>query len=471
MEGRDRMLQVISPEKNAQARNGNEMADVLKTFDERDKHDGSIDGGLSLVNQDLCPMPLASRDHRPDQAETRVDREFPTILRGILKAVKGGSMEGSNPKDTAKYPTPAKSSIEARAPSENEWPKVIEFLNASLRPGQSWSIAEEYPASLGRSQCHNMRVIIENGEVIAHAVFKPIILKTPVGVFKVAGIGSVVTSDRHRNQGHSTRIIESCLEAAKAADCDFAILWTDLFDFYRRMGFELAGNETTVVIDRELAPATSFKFNDSNRIAPDAILRVFNQHSVSSHRTLEDIRASLAIPNTRVSTAWDATGKLAAYAVEGKGADLNGYIHEWGGSTTALLALFTHMRASQKRDLRLIAPAHATNLISRLTELGCAQHGGFLGMIKVLKTDLLFAKIQRHARSVGLSDLVLEDRAGAVHFGRGNQVYSTDSASDLLRLLFGPEKPSAIHKFDAVTAEAFDRILPIPVWVWGWDSV
>ena len=217
--------------------------------------------------------------------------------------------------------------------------------------------------------------------------------------------------------------------------------------------------------------AFSVLMNTRPIIAPDAVLRVFNQHSVASHRTLEDIRALLAIPNTRVATAWDASGKLAAYAVEGKGADLDGYVHEWGGSTSAIMALLTHMRTTQKRDLRLIAPSHASNLVSRLTEEGCAKHAGYLGMIKILKMESMFAKIQRHARSLGVHDLVFEERDGKTYFGRGLHVYSTDSNVDLLRLFFGPEKPSAIHSFDAITAETFDRILPIPLWVWGWDSV
>ena len=395
-------------------------------------------------------------------------------------------MDGTHPKDAEGKLTPRNSirliaaventgSALPRAPREGEWQKVIKFLNGSLRPGLQWSIADEYPTSLSRAQSHNMRIITEGTaeaeEIIAHAVFKPIILKTPLGVFKIAGIGSVVTSDKHRNQGHSTRIIESCLAAAKDADCDFAILWTDLYEFYRRMGFELASSEVTVVIDRDVAPPTNYKFNDSNRISPDAVLRVFNQHSVSSHRTLEDIRAMLAIPNTRVATAWDPSGKLAAYAIEGKGADLDGYVHEWGGSTSAIMALLTHLRTTQKRDLRLIAPAHASNLVSRLIEAGCTKHSGFLGMIKILKMESMFAKIQRHARSLGVHDLVFEERDGKTYFGRGLHVYSTDSNVDLLRLFFGPEKPSAIHAFDPITAETFDRILPIPLWVWGWDSV
>ena len=384
-------------------------------------------------------------------------------------------MEGSEKRNApALQATPVTQTDGPRAPTENEWPKVVEFLSRSLRPTSDWSIADEYPSSLSRSQTHNMRVIVDQGEIVAHAVMKPIILKTPAGVFKIAGIGSVVTSEQHRNLGYSTRIIESCLEAAAKADCDFAILWTDLYDFYRRMGFELAGSEVSVLIDRDLVDAgakAAYKFVDSNKVSPDAILRVYNQHSVSSHRTLEDVRASLAIPNSRVTTAWDATGKLAAYAVEGKGADLDGYIHEWGGANSALLSMFSHMRTTQKRDLRLIAPAHAQNILQNLIERGCSQHRGYLGMMKILKTDLLFTKVQRHARANGVSDLVLEERGGKFNFGRGANTYSTDSSADVLRLLFGPEQPSKIHNFDAATAEAFDRVLPLRLWIWGWDSV
>ncbi|CAN5393802.1 hypothetical protein BH10BDE1_BH10BDE1_19360 [soil metagenome] len=358
-----------------------------------------------------------------------------------------------------------------RAPNENEWPQVIEFLTKSLRPASRWSMHEEYPTSLGRAQAHNMRVIVEDGAIIAHAVFKPIILKTPAGVFKIAAIGSVVTANEHRNQGYSTRIIESCIEAAKSADCDFAILWTDLYDFYRRMGFELAGTEVSVAIDRDLSESKNFTFNDSNKVSPDAVLRVYNQHSVASHRTLDDVRSMLAIPNTRVATAWDASGKLVAYAVEGKGADLDGYVHEWGGSNEALLALLTHMRKVQKRDLRLIAPVHAQNLLAALRDAGCAEHRGYLGMIKILKTNLIFTKVHRYARSQGINDLILEERDGKFHFGRGANDYATDSSVDLLRLMFGPEKPSSLHSFDAATAEALDKILPLRLWIWGWDSV
>lgn len=362
-----------------------------------------------------------------------------------------------------------------RSPTETEWPAVIEFLTRNLRPGISGSIADEYPLSLGRSQRHNMRVLFENGEVIAHAVMKPILVKTPMGVLKVAGIGSVVTSEAFRNQGHSTRIIESCLEAAKAADCDLAILWTDLFDFYRRLGFELAGSEVSILINRELAANKTttplYKFVDSSKIAPDSLLRLFHQHSVSSHRTAEDVKALLSIPNSRVSTAWDISGKLVAYAVEGKGADLDGYVHEWGGSSSSVVALLSHMRLTQKRDLRLMAPGHAHNLIAKLESQGCPIHRGYLGMVKILNAESLFGKIHRQARSIGISDLVLEDTGGVFKFGRGKNIYSTSSTTDIVKLLLGPEQPTALHNFDPATSNAFEQLMPLRLWIWGWDSV
>lgn len=358
-----------------------------------------------------------------------------------------------------------------RAPEIHEWTRVVEFLNTHLRPGQGWSIADEYPTAITSSNRINSRVIFDGDQIISHAIVRPIIVKNPIGVFKVAGIGSVVTSDQYRKQGLSTQILESCLQAARDSNCDLAILWTDLFDFYRRIGFELAGSEVSFEIDRDLVSNTQLRFVEGPKVDPAAVLRLYAQHTVTSHRSIDDIRESLAIPNSRVTTAWDSMGRMVAYAVEGKGADLNGYIHEWGGSLPNLLALFTHMRTTQKRTLRLITPAHSLNLIAKLTELGLPVHRGHLGMMKLLKPDSFFSKIQRHARSLGIADLVLEKKDGKFYFGRGLHVYSTDSEADILRLLFGPTRPSELHAFDRTTAETFDRLLPVPMWIWGWDSV
>lgn len=358
-----------------------------------------------------------------------------------------------------------------RPPHESEFPSVVKFLDTELRPKEGWSIASEYPLAFSEANLNNIRIITDQNQVLSHAVMRPIIIKSPAGLFKVAGIGSVVTSSERRNEGLSSKTIESCLEAARAHGCDFAILWTNIYDFYRKFGFELAGSERSALIDRELNIQDSkLKILESGKVSPEAIHRVYNQHTVMSLRTVDETRKFLQIPNSRVYTAWDSTGQLKAYAIEGKGADLSGYIHEWGGGVSALLPLFAHIRKTQNRPITVILPSHSENLIRSLRENGISINEGFLGMIKILNTKNLFAKVKRHSRHLGIADFVLDQQNGKFFIGTKDQIFQTESEQDIVRLIFGPHKASQIHDFGP-GAETLERVLPLDMWIWGWDSI
>jgi GNAT superfamily N-acetyltransferase len=360
-----------------------------------------------------------------------------------------------------------------RPPTPGEYSRLLDFLNKNLRQNESWSISNEYPTALAEANLGNIRIIKENNEILSHAVLRPLLVKTPLGLFKVAAIGSVVTDPTYRNQGLSRRIVEDCLEAARAQGCDFAILWTNLYEFYRKFGFELAGSEISYLIDKDI-PTTpqGLKFVQNNNIDPEPLLRLFSQHSVSTIRTFDEARRYLQIPNSRVYTAWDSSNNLRAYAIEGKGADLQGYIHEWGGGVSALLPLVQHIRTTQKKSVTLIVPGHATNLRQQLANFNIREVVGFLGMIKILNAPSLFGKVLRHARvDLGFNDFVLEPRQSKFFFGNGKNLFSTDSEQDVVKLLFGPLSPSEIYKFDAETTEVLNKLLPVPMWIWGWDSV
>lgn len=357
---------------------------------------------------------------------------------------------------------------------EHELPEFVRFLSTNLRPEHNWSIAEEYPLAIHDSNLNNVRVIKSADRFLSAAVMKPMVLKSPAGLFKAAAIGSVVTNPLDRNQGHSRQIMEACLEAARAHGCDFAILWTNLFDFYRKYGFELAGSEISLTLPADFSSdseTTDLRFMESNKVDPNAILRLYSQHTTGSIRTVEDIRKFLLIPNSKIYTAWDNLNRLQAYAVEGKGADLENHIHEWGGGVSKLIPLFAFAIRQRKRGLNVIAPAQAANLIRRLKALGATESQGILGMIKLLNTSHFLMKIKKYIRATGQEDLVLEPRDGKIYLGHGENIFHTDSESDLIRLVFGPQKAHEIHAFDPETTAAFEKIFPIAMWVWGWDSV
>lgn len=359
-----------------------------------------------------------------------------------------------------------------RSPAESEWPQVLNFLNQSLRSASEWSIATEYPTALTPHNLHNMRIITENDQVLSHAVLKPLVIKSPHMIFKVGAIGSVVTEESRRNQGLSTKVIEDCIVQATRQNCDIAILWTDLYDFYRKMGFELAGTEVSVVIEEEFqAPDPTLRLSKDPKVAAQAIHRLYSTHTVNSVRTVEETRKFLSIPQTQVYTAWDASGQLAAYAIEGKGVDLGGYIHEWGGSVSAIVSLLSYIRREKQAPITIIVPRHSQNLLQRLREKPVTYNQGFLGMIKILNFEQLASKLKRAFRAEGVADIVLEKQDGKFIFGCNGDLAVIDGETNLTQLLFGPVDYAALGVFKTETCDRLAKILPLNLWIWGWDSI
>jgi hypothetical protein len=359
-----------------------------------------------------------------------------------------------------------------RPPFENEYSKVIDFVSSSLRPNFRWNISEEYPTAFNINNLNNIRVMFDDTEIVSHALIKPLIVKTPLLLLKIAGIGSVVTATSHRQQGLSRQILDDCLKSAEAQGCDIALLWTDIPDVYRKFQFELAGAVIQFNIDRTLpTSATNLRFVNGNQIAPEAILALYQKHSVTTLRNKEEVGKFLKIPNTNVYTAWSQNNQLLAYAIEGKGADLKGHIHEWGGGIPELFALLNYIRTLTNQNPRLITPAHSFNLIRKLEECGIAKTENFLGMIRILRPDLLCAKIKKASRDLGIIDMIFEKQGDHFYIGRPGHIFKTDSIIDLTKLIFGPWQPQDIHHFDAESLNVLNKIFPILLWMWGWDSV
>lgn len=359
-----------------------------------------------------------------------------------------------------------------RSPREQELPQVVDFLNKKLRAESSWPITAEYPTALAPSNIHNMRIISDGEKVLSHAVLKPLIVKTPQIIFKVGAIGSVVTDQDHQGQGLSSQLIYNCIELAKEQNCDMAILWTNLYDFYRKFGFELCGTEVSVIFEEEFqVPDQGLRFSSDNKISSEAIHRLYSQHTVGSIRNPEDTKKFLSIPQTKVYTAWEANGTLAAYAIEGKGADLTGYIHEWGGGVSKLMSLLSYIRRTKKEPFTMICPRHSLNLLKSLSTIDVTINEGFLGMIKVVQFDQLAAKIKRAFRAEGVADFVLEKQGSHFVFGIGAEIFTLNNEQDMTKFLFGPVNYEDLQIFSPGALEKIKKVLPLNLWVWGWDSI
>jgi len=365
--------------------------------------------------------------------------------------------------------------VKARSPHQHEFNNVVDFLNTQLRENTTWAINTEYPTALTPSNIHNMSIItddVDDQKIISHALLKPIITKTPHAIYKIGAIGSVVTAPEYRNQGLSTLNMQNCLAKATAQNCDLVVLWTDQQDFYRKFGFELAGFENTYIFDHELPIQTiNTKFIKGPQIDPQAILKLYSQHTVGSVRTIDDMYQYLKIPNAQIFTVWSNTNQLLAYAIEGKGADLQSFIHEWGGQVTALIDLISYMVKTENKNYHLMVPEHSKNLKSTLDNMGIYCHKGFLGMIRIHDFESISVKVKKAFRAEGLEQIVLEKQNQQIIFGYGTDLYTLDNESDLVKILFGPTKIDDLSFIQPGTREILSKVLPMPLWVWGWDSI
>jgi DNA-binding transcriptional regulator GbsR (MarR family) len=68
-------------------------------------------------------------------------------------------------------------------------------------------------------------------------------------------------------------------------------------------------------------------------------------------------------------------------------------------------------------------------------------------------------------------DLIFEKREEFYYIGSVSKVFKTDSPIDIIKLVFGPGKPTDLFAFDENTLDVFSKIFPLQFWLWGWDSI
>lgn len=366
------------------------------------------------------------------------------------------------------------SNITPRSPSPVELTQVVEFLNKNLRLNVAWPITKEYPTAISTANVHNMSIITDtvDGKILSHAVLKPFICKTPMSIFKIGAIGSVVTDPEARNQGLSRRNLENCLVKAHDQDCDLVMLWSDQYEFYRKFGFELAGFEHAYLISKPQPIVNKeYKFIKGPKIDGAAILKLYNQHSVNSARTKEEVQQYLNIPNSNVYTMWNQQNQLVSYAVEGKGVDLQNYIHEWGGSVPDILDLLSYMIQSENQTYTFMCPHHSINLRNKLKMMSDYSNDGFLGMIKVVDFNKMAAKLKKVFMSEGIDSVIFEKKDDQIIFGYKNDLYTLKNENEFVKIIFGPTGVSDLGFLSEEACKVFEKVFPLPLWVWGWDSV
>lgn len=375
---------------------------------------------------------------------------------------------------------------------------VLGWLEAGLRSGRPGRLAREYPFLLDDSSPAQHFTLFSEGLPAAHCVLLPRRIAMLGGVLPAAFLSLVYTDPRTRGRGHARRVLRAAVRFARDSGIGLALLWSEADALYAREGFEPAGRETLLVLDEGILERAlddlraggvdAARGPDASRALTIEPARPEDWEAIEALRSQRAARVVCdaserarrpSLPDLEVRIARSADGRLLGFAMRGRGDDLQGVIHEWGGEPEATLLCCRSLLAHEGsgRPLLLLAPAFRTELSWQCRRAGARVLSRSLAWMRVTSAPILaeaLVGMGLDADWLGLRALE-DDAPSAPRFWPSRTGGRAVTQGELLELLFGvPDSFAAGGPRDALGA-AFGsgpmKGLPLPLFVWGLESI
>ncbi len=287
--------------------------------------------------------------------------------------------------DTVSKAPPGTAESEVGPLAAGEGAGLAARLDLWLRPGSAFSAADDLPFLVGADAGAHRVVVREGGQPVSHGALYVHRWRSGELALRVGVIGAVATAPEARERGHASRVIRALLAQADQDGLDVVVLWSEVPGFYERHGFVQAGQEVIHPVERELLERLPLRGTVRPMRRKD-LPAVIALHAAEPAGPLRDGR-HWAVLAGLPGTAWyvlEDRSRIEAYGVVGRGEDLQGCLHEWGGEETALPIL-----AAGILDLRtephlyvMSAPWKATAR-NAMGFHGIPAIDGVLGMIRI----------------------------------------------------------------------------------------
>ena len=361
-----------------------------------------------------------------------------------------------------------------RALRPEEHPTAMRFVDSIFRPENPQAMEAEYSHVFDKKNIENMRVIVKDDEVISHTAIFNSTLRSGDLVFKIGGISAVGTHPDYRGKGLASEVMRDCINVMRESGCHLSFLWTDRHGFYRNLGYEPSGSfclfKPPDSILSGASPDCEVVEYSPERL-PE-IIQIHDRDYYYTERTPQEYEIYFSLPRVQTLLAL-RDGKASAYAVIGKGRDLPGFIHDWGGEPRDLLRLARELATlSKTEDIYFLAPAHENDLTSFLIDMNVPSVFMNLVMLNVIDVGGASSIVSDYVSSrMGRDFQIVQDPSG-LKMKVGREEAYIEPGRMLASVLFGPEPPSSYLKdFPQDMLSALDRALPIPFFIWGLDWV
>jgi len=266
--------------------------------------------------------------------------------------------------------------------AEHHSQEGLELMTAVLRP--NGDLASEYPLVFDENGPGRIHVLAEGGRVLSACAVLERELVHPGGRTRVGFIGSVSTHPDARGRGLATQLLDCVEEELRASGCEHSMLWADDPGFYARRGYALDGDETDFLVDRIPSDLIMEELSVRPPEAGDEekIHEFYTWHGARVERSPEETTRLLSCPRMRVLLAVCGE-EILAYLCCGRGGDLAGVAHEWGGAPEGVLACLGEL-LQRSEPIFVMAPGDPGPMGDLLDSCGALGVQGRLGMSKPL---------------------------------------------------------------------------------------
>jgi len=267
-------------------------------------------------------------------------------------------------------------------------PQRDAMLQKSLRPdSMEFNIAAEYPLVLDQttSALATSFSVFTQDSVAGHAnLFARRFTFTETGEsFNIGLVGNVATDAAWRGRGLMRMLFDEITSQAQSQGLSVLVLWSDLLEFYQKLGFTSLGLEHRYHLLR--AGCTPSDHQKVRMLAGSRVdhalatelLRLRCLAAGTLERSAMEFQKLLTIPDTFLFVATE-NSVVHGFAIVGKGADMVGVIHEWGiknpGQQGDIVALAGSIMDEVRTDeLCLLAPSTLDLVQQRRLELAAAS--------------------------------------------------------------------------------------------------
>lgn len=152
-------------------------------------------------------------------------------------------------------------------------------------------LSDMQPHAFNDDNMHNLRVVVENGEVVSHIGTIRRNISIMGCILRVASLGGVATCEFHRGKGHATALLRDTMRHCRKDGVDY-IMVSGYRNMYHRYGCRYVGRDWLFHIARERAndfDDTTWTITQASKADVETIGAIYRREPVRWLRPPSDI--------------------------------------------------------------------------------------------------------------------------------------------------------------------------------------